>query len=194
MFAFTMIMVENHFSIMRSKHRYLSCYDYAQTFCMVQLYRSTLYSCDRTFSMSGANVGKCYNNFPTTLSYEPVVNWVKEFEPKKNTMLRRDLVSKTLPTDNGNVSNRIQISCPLKDKCQSFTTYSYHGSFINHLKSAHDLKYGQISASNAPITDNKVNDSAKPSKKQKITPSSQHISANLMSQQLISTMFAVATQ
>eukprot|EP01117_Protostelium_nocturnum_P009277 TRINITY_DN3321_c0_g1_i4.p2 TRINITY_DN3321_c0_g1~~TRINITY_DN3321_c0_g1_i4.p2 ORF type:complete len:128 (+),score=16.26 TRINITY_DN3321_c0_g1_i4:722-1105(+) len=43
-----------------------------------------------------------------------VVNWVKEFEPKKNTMLRRDLVSKTLPTDNGNVSNRIQISCPLK--------------------------------------------------------------------------------
>jgi uncharacterized CHY-type Zn-finger protein len=156
--------VENFFSTIRQKIRYVNFYQYACLSRYVSISLNNRYTHEKSFTYSGFQ-SKSYplaegrakyqplkfqptrgasQDPPSQAQKEKVQLIIEKYKPRKRVALVRDIRSKTVPNDYSTsyilrtYKNRVEVVCPLFTECGRRVGFRNHASFEKHLILNHE--------------------------------------------------------
>jgi hypothetical protein len=158
-------LVENYFSIICSKNRYVSADQYTSIARYADIALQNRFFHNAKYNYNYSFNSKSHKLARNTQEYRPLVSQRKNsknshptqsqkekgdevnntFKPKKRTALIRDVKSKTLPTDRTqskvleDYENSVEVACPYFTNCGKRIPFRNHSCFKRHLKEAHSM-------------------------------------------------------
>jgi hypothetical protein len=159
--------VENYFSVIRSKNRYVNMEQYetisryADIAFRNRFYGNSIYSYNHRFTSKSYSLAKTSTEYkplsfqnpkkrksrsPTQAQKEKGEQINQQFKPRKRTALVRDIHSKSKTTGDSitevlkQKKNSVEVVCPYSNSCKRSIPFKNHASFKRHVEQAHSVE------------------------------------------------------